>query len=171
MAVRMEVTSQTFKLEIDYGDEEIDENDAGTVKDVALAFMESRACEEDDVPDGVIIADKLHTAAITTDDPQRNDVGWKVGKKYAHWGDNLFKDKATKDQLIAILKPIVEGAVETGGNLFKQALKAILCDKLGVGMSLLFTDRSIIIQTNIQTCTHMHACNSSHTESIYCSIQ
>ena len=138
MAVRMEVTSQTFKLEIDYGDEEIDENDAGTVKDVALAFMESRACEEDDVPDGVIIADKLHTAAITTDDPQRNDVGWKVGKKYAHWGDNLFKDKATKDQLIAILKPIVEGAVETGGNLFKQALKAILCDKLGVGMSLLF---------------------------------
>ncbi len=137
MAISVEVKRRTFKLEINLG-EEVDEGEANVVKDIALSFMESRACQEDDVPDGVDVADKLHTAALAEheDHTNGNGVGWKVGKMYAQWGDNLFIDHKSKQQLMKLLESFLTSAVESGGSLFFQALKAILCDKYGVGMSL-----------------------------------
>lgn len=137
MAVSVEVKRRTFKLEINFG-EEVDEGEAEIVKDVALSFMESRACEEEDVPDGVYVADKLHTAAVIDHDCENqhangNGVGWKIGKLYAHWGDSLFKDKKSKDQLQKLLADLLGKTIESGGSLFLQALKAILCDKCGLG--------------------------------------
>lgn len=131
MAVRMEVTKQAFRLDIDFGtDPPVDQENINAVTNGTLSFMESKACTAEDLPDGVEIASQIHTAA---DELARNDVGWKVGKDYARWGDELFKDPAKRDQLIAILEPLVTGAVSAGGSLLKRAMKAILCDHLGVG--------------------------------------
>ncbi len=132
MAISVEVKRRTFKLEIDLG-EEIDKNEAEVVQDVALSFMESRACQEDDVPDGVDVADKLHTAALAGHEHTGNGVGWKLGKVYASWGDGLFKDQRNKNQLRELLKECMIKATEGGGSLLYQALKAILCDKYGIG--------------------------------------
>ena len=134
MAVRVEVKRHTFKLEIDLGGE-VDESEAGVVKDATLSFMESRACQEDDVPDGVDVADKLHTAAAAEDGEHSPDggVGWKVGKMYAQWGDSLFKDQKSRDQLMQILNSLLDKTTSKGGVLFKECLKAILCDRLGLG--------------------------------------
>lgn len=137
MAVSVEVKRRTFKLEIHFP-EKVEESEAEIVKDVALSFMESRACEEDDVPDGFDVADKLHTAAVADQNDENasgNGVGWKIGKMYAHWGDKLFKDQKTKEQLQELLADLLGKTVESGGSLFLQALKAILCNKYGLGMS------------------------------------
>lgn len=73
------------------------------------------------------IKGQIHSTA------EKDDVGWKVGKDYAKWGDELFKDPAKKQELIQILEPLVTGTFETGGYLLKRAMKAILCDRLGLG--------------------------------------
>ena len=138
MAISVEVKRRTFKLEIDLG-EEVDEGEANVVKDIALSFMESKACQEDDVPDGVDVADKLHTAALADHEDHTtngNGVGWKVGKMYAQWGDNLFIDHRSKEQLKKLLESFMTKVVENGGSLFFHALKAILCDKYGIGKLL-----------------------------------
>lgn len=132
MAVRIEITKQAFRLDIDLGEkrEEVDEENINAITNSTLSFMESRACHDEDIPDGVELAGQLHNAADTM---ERNDVGWKVGKDYARWGDELFKDPAKREELLSILRPLISGVVETCGQRLKEALKAILCDRFGIG--------------------------------------
>ena len=135
MAVRIEITKQAFRLDIDLGEksEEVDDENINAVTNSTLSFMESRACHDEDIPDGVELAGQLHNAAHTM---ERNDVGWKVGKDYARWGDELFKDPAKREELLSILHPLIDGVVTHGGQLLKEALKAILCDRFGIGENL-----------------------------------
>lgn len=135
MAIRIEITKQAFRLDIDLGEkrEEVDEENINAVTNSTLSFMESRACHDEDIPDGVEVAGQLHNAAEKL---ERNDVGWKVGKDYARWGDELFKDPAKREELLSILHPFINGVITHGGQLLKEALKAILCDRFGIGENL-----------------------------------
>ena len=130
MALRIEITRQAFKLNIDLGETQVESENVNAVASGTLSFMESKACEDEDLADGVEIAGQLHQTADTI---ERNDVGWRVGKDYARWGDELFKDPAKRDQLEEILKPMIDGAVQYSGSALKSALMAILCDRYGIG--------------------------------------
>lgn len=130
MAIHIEITRKAFRLDIDLGETEVDKENVNAVANGALSFMESRACQDDELTDGVSLASQLHQTADTI---ERNDVGWKVGKDYARWGDELFKDPTRREQLLEILQPIINGAIQHGVGLLEQALVAILCDKYGIG--------------------------------------
>jgi hypothetical protein len=130
MALSIEITRKAFKLEIDLGETQVEDEDLGAVVNGTLSFMESKACSDEDLHDGVEIADQINKTADVT--IERNNVGWKVGKDYARWGDELFKDPSKREELLSILTPIIGSAVEHGGNLLKQALTAILCNKYSI---------------------------------------
>lgn len=130
MAVRVEVTLKVFKLEIAF-DENVDEEDVNVVTDATLAFMESRATLEEDVPDGAELANQLHGTAEQR--AGRSDLGRRVGNRYAHWGDSLASDPSSLRDLQEMLNPFVLGRIEEAGEQLQGALRVILCDRLGVG--------------------------------------
>ena len=128
--MRVEVTRKVFKLEIAF-DEDVEEEDVNVVTDATLSFMESRATLDEDVPDGPEVANQLHGTADERE--KKSNIGWRVGNRYAHWGDNLTIDPASKRDLEEMLRPFIIGKVGEAGQLLGGALKVILCDKLGLG--------------------------------------
>ena len=58
MAVRVEITKAAFRLDIELGQEDpqVEKEDITAVTNGTLSFIESKACTDEDLPDGVEIA-------------------------------------------------------------------------------------------------------------------
>ena len=61
MAVRIEITKHAFRLNIEFGQDDppVEEENIEAVKNGTLSFIESRACTDEELPDGVEIASQL----------------------------------------------------------------------------------------------------------------